>query len=67
MAISWDYEETTPGYYHIYAPNGPLDGRLTTIAITVPETPENTLAVIAIVRSLKDIERRLLVEADKDA
>lgn len=59
MTVAWDYEESVDHYYHIYAPNGPLDERLDAIAIDIPQTPDNDRDIEAIVAILNKIEGRL--------
>lgn len=58
--IGWDYE--SPGYYHIYASDDPLDGILEPIHIELPDTPENTASVEAIVKILEEMADRILAD-----
>lgn len=57
--ISWDYEESTTSYYHIYASYGVLDGKMDAICLEIPRTDENDLYIAEIVVALRKIESRL--------
>jgi hypothetical protein len=59
MAINFDYEHSTTGYYHIFAVGGPLDGVLDSITLDIPESEKNTQEVQVIVDALSRIEQRL--------
>jgi hypothetical protein len=59
MSISWDYEDSGKGYYHIYAVGGPLDGRMNSMCIDVPSSPKRHGEVMAIVAALQNIEASL--------